>query len=259
MAQYLYSFWIKVIMNESKSVAQIISLEERNKFLTRGIEECGKDFKKVRKKLLNICDNETNPSKQWGKVKRLLLDNIGSQIPIITNPSNLIRQKIQKRAGDRPEVRKPEQWVILSSILDNKSYIYECIKIVTVLNAYEDSQRLLPNGVMLVKTEDFNSDSYYLRHNKIRIYLSLKTGEKTSFDMDESEYNGLKNSFSVLMFEYRGKRNYRYVKHYDFYEYLKREFSHIMDFNKFSSLNKPSKKLEHITSKSSTVSSSEIY
>ena len=230
-------------MNKNKSAAQIFSQKEINRFLTRGIEECGKDFKRVREELLNICDNEANPTKQWNKTRTLLLNNIVSQIPILKSTSNLIRQKIQKRTGHKREVRKPEPWVILTNILDNESYLYECIKIVAVLNAYENPQRLLPNGVMLVKTEDFNSDSYYLRHKKIRIYLSLKAGEQTSFDIEESEYNGLKNPFSLLMFEYRSKRNYLYIKHSDFYEYLTREFSHITDFNKMSPLNKPSKNL----------------
>ena len=189
-------------MKKSKNAAQIFSPEERNKFLTRGIEECGKDFKKVRKELLNICDSETNPIKQWNKVRTLLLNNLVSQIPTVKNQINPSRHEGEKRAGRKPQVHKPEQWVILNYILNKYSYLYECIKIVAVLNAYENPQKLLPKGVSLINPEEFDYNHfYYLRHNKIRFYLYLKSGETTSFEIDKSEYNDLCTLRSVLKFE----------------------------------------------------------
>jgi len=237
---------IGAIMNKSKSAAQIFSREEINHFLTIGIERCGKDCKKVRKELLNICDHESNPIKQWNKIRALLLDNIVSQISNLKSRSNLKRQESPKRAGRKPQVYKPEQWVILIDILNKYSYLYNCIKIVAVLNAYEDPQKLLPKGVSLINPEELPYDyfpPYYLRHNKIRFYLSLKSGETTSFDIDKNEYNNLCALRSVLEFKNQEGKQSQSIKDKEFYEFLKKEFSGTTYINKISPLNKPSKNL----------------
>lgn len=222
-------------MKKKQISNRLLRGKERKKFLTEGAEYCPEGFEKTRKELLKICENETKAQSRWEKSKELLLENLESQMPLFDLPLMPIKKT---KGSKRNKIDKNliESWQKLCSIVNDKgkSYLYDCIKIVSAYNAYNEP-KLKPNNVKLFVSDESDYNSYSLRQDSIRIIIYLKSLEKISIDESKKFYSSLFSPHFELAYISQGKHYLEVIcneKFFHEFQILHPDFTKAYKFNK---------------------------
>lgn len=234
---------LEKLISRSLSRDQIkVAKKALNRFLNKGRDECGKDFEKTRLKLVQICYEEKTPQKRWAKARDLLVENIGTQIPVKSTFSYHLRKKLQKKLGNQttPLDENPSNYNILYMILDNSSYVYECVKLVAIFNTFSNPEKLLPRNVKLFFSEKLDFEAWNFRYESMRIHIQPKSGEKKTIDIPEDIYNKFKVPCSLLEYTGEDGKEHSVVRQDSFYNRFKEKYTDIVRTFKLSLNHKPS-------------------
>jgi len=172
---------------KKESLMSFLEGKGRKFYLSKGIRYCGKSFKNTRSRLLKICEQEVEPAKKWEKSKKLLLENLDSQIPIHDRFVENIIKSIEIDNGDRFDSLFFEPLKKLCNILANHSFVKECINTVAIYNANDDLTSNIPDNVKALQYGYLTPESYYLSQDTTLVRVFLKSGEFRDFYLDNEE------------------------------------------------------------------------
>ncbi len=226
---------------EKKNVSlAILQGEEGKKFVSKGNEDCGQSFEKTRRKLLKICEEERDPIKKWNKSRKLLLEDLDSQIPKEAGFVEYFIQPISMNTGTEIDNIVFEPWKRLFHILTNHTFIQECINTVAIYNAYEYPDSYIPSGIKVFKYQEPFPESYYLGQDETLIRVFLKTGDFKDYFLQGEEIDKFYAFLYHLVSFIKGDNsNIKSGRRVEFFNAFKRAFPEIIRSHKFDESNKP--------------------
>ncbi len=234
-------------MKKKRTSNRLLRGEKRKEFIAEGTEFCPEGFENTREELLKICENEKDAQVRWEKSKELLLENLESQMPLFDLPLMPIKKTTKGSKRKKIDKNLIESWRKFYSIVNDKdkSYLYDCIKIVSAYNAY-DNPDLLPNDIKFSVSHELDYESYCFRHDSVRIIIYLKSLEKISIDESKNFYSSLLSPHSVLEYISNGKDDIALICNENFLDEFKRMHPDIARVYKFTKQHEPNLILSHL-------------